>query len=51
MEDIVKKFFDDFINSPDFNGNYFDAMLNAVAMAKCYSFLKSIFERRSDDER
>lgn len=51
MEDIVKNFYDDIIKSPNFNGNYFEAMLNAVAMAKCYSFLKSTLERSSDERQ
>lgn len=47
MNDIVKRFYDDIVNSKDFNGDYFQAMIDAIILARAFDFIL----RRLDNER
>ena len=42
LQKYIDKFYYELIKSSDFDGNYFKAKINAIAMAKAFIFIKNM---------
>ena len=44
MESSVKIFFEEIVNSPTFDGDYFKALCLAISLSRSFDFIKSILK-------